>query len=55
VLAYRYGKKLYRVVVHGQDTACVLGEKPLSKLRVALAVLAAVVLIVAVALLFVHS
>jgi hypothetical protein len=48
VLAYRYGKKLYRVVVHGQDTACVLGEKPLSKMRVALTVLAAAVLIAVV-------
>jgi len=55
VLAYRYGKKLYRVVVHGQNTACVLGEKPISKLRVALAVLAGAVLLVAVALLFLHS
>jgi hypothetical protein len=51
VLAYRYGKKLYRVVVHGQNTACILGEKPVSKLRVALTVLAALVLIAGVVLL----
>jgi hypothetical protein len=55
VLAYRYGKKLYRVVVHGQNAARVLGEKPLSKLRVALAVLAGLVLIAVVALLFLRS
>ncbi|WP_224364083.1 zinc ribbon domain-containing protein [Hyalangium versicolor] len=52
VLAYRYGKKLYRVVVHGQDMDCVLGEKPISWAKVAvtilavLAVLALIVLII---------
>jgi hypothetical protein len=55
VLAYRYDKKLYRVVVHGQDTACVIGEKPVSKLKVALTVLAAVALLVVLALLFLRS
>ena len=55
VLAYRYGKKLYRVVVHGQDMNFVLGEKPVSKQRVALTVLAAAVLIAVVALLFLRS
>jgi hypothetical protein len=55
VLAYRYGKKLYRVVVHGQDTGCVLGERPISKLKVALTVLATLVLLLVVALLFLRS
>ncbi|MEM6296557.1 MAG: zinc ribbon domain-containing protein [Myxococcota bacterium] len=30
VLAYRYGDKLYRAVVHGQDASCVLGEAPIA-------------------------
>lgn len=55
VLAYRYGKKLYRVVVHGQNPACVLGEKPISKLRVAFTALAAAVLIAVVVLLLSRS
>lgn len=43
VLAYRYGKKLYRVVVHGQDARVVLGDAPLSWVRI-LAVAGAVLL-----------
>ncbi len=35
VLAYRYRDKPYRVVVHGQDAAVVLGERPVSVWRVA--------------------
>ncbi|HYI01586.1 zinc ribbon domain-containing protein [Hyalangium sp.] len=46
VLAYRYGKKLYRVVVHGQDPSCVLGEKPVSWAKVAVAVLMALALVI---------
>jgi len=38
VLAYRYREKLYRVVVHGQDPAVVLGEAPVSWARVLLVV-----------------
>lgn len=34
VLAYRYGGKLYRVVVHGQDARCILGDSPISKWKV---------------------
>jgi hypothetical protein len=34
VLAYRYGGGLYRVVVHGQDPARVLGKAPLSWAKV---------------------
>jgi hypothetical protein len=48
VLAYRYDKKLYRVVVHGQDPSCVLGEKPISWGKVAVTVLAALALLVLV-------
>jgi hypothetical protein len=48
VLAYRYGKKLYRVVVHGQDPTCVLGEKPISWGKVAVTVLVALALLVLV-------
>jgi len=52
VLAYRYKKKLYRVVVHGQDTGCVLGEKPISWAKVAVTVLVAMAVLVLVALMF---
>lgn len=37
VLAYRYGKKLYRAVVHGQDGARVLATAPYSWPRISLA------------------
>lgn len=47
VLAYRYGKKLYRVVIHGQDPARIVGTSPLSWLRVA-GVALAVALLVAI-------
>ncbi|QRN97903.1 zinc ribbon domain-containing protein [Archangium violaceum] len=50
VLAYRYRKKLYRVVVHGQDTKVVLGDAPVSVLKVVL-VVAAVLLALLVVLL----
>ncbi|HEY8427534.1 MAG TPA: zinc ribbon domain-containing protein [Sandaracinaceae bacterium] len=30
VLAYRYREKLYRVVVHGQDARCIVGDSPIS-------------------------
>lgn len=52
VLAYRYGKKLYRVVVHGQDASCVLGEKPVSWAKVAATVLVALAVLVVIILLF---
>jgi hypothetical protein len=51
VLAYRYGKKLYRVVVHGQDPSCVLGEKPVSWAKVAVTVLVALAVIAMIILL----
>ncbi|ATB29607.1 hypothetical protein [Melittangium boletus] len=43
VLAYRYRNKLYRVVVHGEDPAVVLGDAPVSVVKV-LAVVGAVLL-----------
>jgi hypothetical protein len=48
VLAYRYGKKLYRVVVHGQDANCVLGEMPISWGKVAVTALVALAFLVLV-------
>lgn len=50
VLAYRYGEKLYRVVVHGQDARCVTGDKPISWAKVAVTVLAALAFLVLVLL-----
>jgi hypothetical protein len=44
VLAYRYRHKLYRVVVNGQQAACVLGDRPLSWGKVVLTALATLVL-----------
>jgi len=39
VLAYRYGGRLYRAVVHGQDTRCVFGDAPISIAQIFLVVL----------------
>ena len=50
VLAYRYRDKLYRVVVHGQDAGCVLGDAPVSVAKVVL-VVGAVLLALALLLL----
>ena len=41
-----------RVVVHGQDTSCVLGEKPVSWAKVAVTVLVALAVLVLIILLF---
>jgi hypothetical protein len=51
VLAYRYGRRLYRVVVHGQDEGCLLGEKPISWAKVVLTGLAVAALVAVVVLL----
>lgn len=48
VLAYRYRDKPYRVLVHGQDEQVVLGEAPISPLRVAAVILATLLVLVAV-------
>jgi hypothetical protein len=40
VLAYRYGKRHYRAVVHGQDPSCVFGEAPYAWGKISLVVLA---------------
>lgn len=48
VLAYRYREKLYRVVVHGQDPRCIVGDSPVSIAKILLVVggvIAALVLI----------
>jgi hypothetical protein len=48
VLAYRFKQKLYRVVVHGQRTDCVLGEKPIAWGKVVATALIALALLVIV-------
>ncbi|MBN1207119.1 MAG: zinc ribbon domain-containing protein [Myxococcaceae bacterium] len=48
VLAYRFKKKLYRVVVHGQRMDCVLGEKPVSWGKIVVTALVALALLVIV-------
>lgn len=48
VLAYRFKKKLYRVVVHGQDMNCVLGERPISWGKVVATALIALAILVLV-------
>ncbi|MDF1564453.1 MAG: zinc ribbon domain-containing protein [Deltaproteobacteria bacterium] len=40
VLAYRYKDELYRVIVHGQDDAVVIGKKPVSWVKIVLVGLA---------------
>ncbi|PTL79586.1 hypothetical protein [Vitiosangium sp. GDMCC 1.1324] len=52
VLAYRYRKKLYRVVVHGQDAGVVLGDAPVSVAKVVLVVAAVLLTLGVLALLF---
>ena len=37
-IAYRYRSRLYRTVISGQDPACVIGQTPISVLKVALLV-----------------
>jgi hypothetical protein len=46
VLAYRYDKKLFRAVVHGQEAGCVIGSAPRSVWKIALVVLGVIFLIV---------
>ncbi len=48
VAAYRYGGKSYRFVVNGQDGK-VSGERPYSAIKIALAVLAAMIVGAAIA------
>jgi len=51
LLSYRYGEKLFRFLVNGQ-TGKIAGDKPLSWLRVTLAVIGGLVLLLLVVLLF---
>ena len=41
VFAYRYGDRLYRTVLSGQDESCLKGEAPYSVFRIAAVVTAA--------------
>jgi len=41
VIAYRYRGAIYRCVLSGQDAACLLGEAPISVVRVLIAILGA--------------
>jgi hypothetical protein len=50
VLAYRYAGELYRVVIHGQDPRRVIGDSPISKLKVAAVVGGVLLLLLLVAL-----
>jgi hypothetical protein len=52
VLAYRYKGSLYRSVVHGQDESLVLGDAPVSWLKIVLVVGAAAALVVGLVALF---
>jgi|688.fasta_scaffold11998_10 DNA-directed RNA polymerase subunit RPC12/RpoP len=47
ILSYRYGENVFRFIVNGQ-TGKILGQKPISKRRVAAAIVVGLVLIVAV-------
>ena len=49
ILAYRYGGKLYRVVVHGQDSSTVTGSAPRSAWKIFGAVLGGLAAITVVA------
>jgi hypothetical protein len=40
VLAYHYAGTLYRVVVHGQDARCLIGDSPFSYRKLAMVILA---------------
>lgn len=45
VLAYRYGSEVFRVVIHGQDKAVVVGKAPWSYVKIFLAVVGGVALL----------
>jgi hypothetical protein len=52
ILAYRYGDKVYRAIVHGQDAACVHGDAPIAWQRIAtIAIVVALVIAAIVAVL----
>ncbi len=52
VIAYRYGKDLYRFVLSGQDAECLMGEAPLSTVKIVLAILGAIAALVLLVALF---
>lgn len=45
VMAYRYGSEVFRVVIHGQDKAVVVGKAPWSYLKIFFAVVGGVALL----------
>lgn len=52
ILAYRYGDRVYRAIVHGQDASCVHGDAPIAWERIAtIAIVAALVIAAIVAVL----
>lgn len=53
ILAYRYGGKLYRVVIHGQDAKTVTGSAPRSVWKILGAIAAALAVITVVAVVIV--
>jgi hypothetical protein len=51
VLAYRYRGELFRVVVHGQDASCIVGQSPISIWKVLMVIalsLGAIALVIAI-------
>ncbi len=42
VIAYRYRRRLFRFVLSGQDADCLMGEAPLSTVKIVLAILGAI-------------
>jgi len=47
VLAYRYRDRTYRTVISGQDPSCILGNAPISALKIAVTIGAAALLAIA--------
>jgi hypothetical protein len=48
VLAYRYRDRLFRTVISGQDAGCIVGDAPYSKLKIAAAIAAGALAVMAV-------
>ena len=54
VLAYRYKESLYRVVVSGQDAACLRGSAPYSMIKILFVIVLGLSIIVAAATAFAY-
>ena len=48
ILAYRYGDRVYRAIVHGQDESCVHGDAPIAWARIATIAIVLVLVIAAI-------